>query len=74
MQLSTEIKQMNMSDKFAMMEMLWDDMSQNISHSGFTPQWHLDILEKREKDISNKDATFHDIADVKERLLKKYNV
>ena len=71
MQLSNEIKQMNMADKFAMMEMLWENMSQNIDDVHFTPQWHLDMLEEREKELKNGQAKFYNINVVKERLQKK---
>lgn len=66
-----DIKNMNMTDKFTILEELWEDMSKNISEDGFTPKWHLDALEKREENIKNSISKFNDLNEVKQRLSKK---
>ena len=71
MQLSKDIKSMNMTDKFQVLEQLWDDMSKNTEDERFTPDWHLDILKNREKNIQENNSQFNDINDVKKRLLEK---
>jgi len=71
MQLSDDIKQLNMTDKFILLEQLWEDMSKNIDDDRFTPNWHLETLEQREKNIENGTSQFNDIDEVKQRLLKK---
>lgn len=71
MHLSEELKKMNITDKFTMMEQLWEDMSENIEDDRFSPNWHLDILNEREKNIENNSSKFDDLDDVKKRLLKK---
>ena len=57
-------------DKFIMLEELWENMSHNATENGFTPEWHLDILSSREKQIENSESHFNDLKDVKERLEK----
>ena len=44
MRLSLDIKNMNITDKFIILEQLWEDMSKNVDEDGFTPKWHLDTL------------------------------
>jgi len=70
-QLSEDIKNMNMTDKFQVLEQLWDDMSKNTEDERFTPEWHLDTLKNREKNIQENRSQFNDINEVKKRLLEK---
>lgn len=71
MQLSLDIKNMNITDKFIILEQLWEDMSKNVDEDRFTPKWHLDILEKREENIKNGISKFNDLTEVKQRLSRK---
>ena len=71
MRLSLDIKNMNITDKFIILEELWEDMSKNVNEDGFTPKWHLDTLEKREENIKNGISKFNDLAQVKQRLSRK---
>lgn len=71
MQLLLDIKNMNMTDKFTILEELWEDMSKNISEDRFTPRWHLDALEKREENIKNGTSRFNDLDEAKQRLSRK---
>jgi hypothetical protein len=66
-----DLKNMNISEKVKMMEDLWEELSKNESY--ITPAWHLDELEKREKEISEDKSEFIDIKDVKELLSKNEN-
>lgn len=68
MQLSNDIKQMNMTDKFILLEQLWEDMSQNADDDRFTPQWHLDILNEIENKEKNGELEFSNFDDAKKRL------
>ena len=36
-------------------------MNQDAIQNGFTPQWHLDKLQKREENIKNNKAIFSDL-------------
>ena len=44
---SFDIKNMNTQEKFLVMEEIWDSLNDKDLRE-FTPNWHLDILEKRE--------------------------
>ena len=67
MQSALKLDQLNLSDKFIVLEELWEDMSKHTSTNGFTPQWHLEILKEREE----KKSVFSNIKDVKLRLQKQ---
>ena len=69
MQSALKLDQLNLSDKFIVLEELWGDMSKHASANGFTPQWHLEILKEREA----KNSGFSNIKDVKQRLQKQIN-
>ncbi len=68
MQLSQTLKDMNMTDKFIILEQLWEDMSQNVEDDRFTPQWHLDILNDIEAKEENDTLKFSNFEDAKKRL------
>lgn len=68
MQLPEDIKQLNMTDKFMILEQLWDDMSKNVEDSRFTPEWHLEILNKLEEKEKNNSLQFSDLEDSKKKL------
>ncbi|MFP4487282.1 MAG: addiction module protein [Campylobacterales bacterium] len=68
MQPSLDIKNLSLSDKFVILEELWEDMSKNVNENRFTPQWHLDTLAQREENIKNGSSKFNRIDDVKKRL------
>jgi len=61
---------MPLQDKFIMLEELWENMSHDATANGFTPEWHLDILSSREKQIANSESHFNNLEDVKARLGK----
>ena len=46
------------------------NMSHDAEKNGFTPQWHIDELNKREESIKNGAATFSDLEEAKLRLQK----
>ena len=62
------LQEMSISDKFLMMEELWEDLSQNASSNGFSPQWHYDELSKREKKIQDGELKFSPLCEAKTRL------
>ena len=66
MDLSIQIKNLSITDKFLIMEQIWDDLSKNANKSVLTPKWHLKVLNEREN-----GSKFNDINDVKTRLQQK---
>lgn len=70
MPLPLELNQMPISEKFLMMELLWENLTKNAEDNGFSPMWHFDVLNEREKKIQRGEAVFNDISDVRKRLQK----
>ena len=66
MDLSTQIKHLSITDKFLIMEQIWDDLSKNADKSLMTPKWHLKVLKEREQ-----STKFNYINDAKIRLQQK---
>jgi len=62
--------EMPMQEKFIIMEELWENMTHQAEENGFTPQWHLDVLARREEDIKSTKSTFSDLDTAIERLQK----
>ncbi|MDD5372028.1 MAG: addiction module protein [Sulfurimonas sp.] len=63
-----DLHKMSISDKFLMMEELWEDLSQNASANGFSPQWHYDELMKRERKVQDGELKFSALSEAKKRL------
>lgn len=61
-------KQLNMTDKFILLEQLWDDLSQNVEDHRFTPDWHLEILNELEMKECDNQLEFSNFEDSKIRL------
>lgn len=70
MPVSLNYDQMKMSEKFIMLEELWENMSHDAQIKGFTPQWHLDELSTREENLKNNTSSFSDLEEAKKRLQK----
>jgi len=68
--MQLELNTIPISEKFLMMEQLWESMSQDAANNGFSPSWHFDILEAREQNIKDNKALFSDLLDVRARLQK----
>jgi hypothetical protein len=68
MTMMMDTKKLNMTDKFILLEQLWDDMSQNVNDDRFTPNWHLEILNELEAQEKKNQLEFTDFKDVKKRL------
>ena len=70
MDISLPLDKMTISDKIAMMEKLWDDLCRD-PESIPSPAWHQDVLEAREKEIKEGEASFTSFAEVKEKIRDK---
>ncbi len=73
MQIPLDLNQLAVTDKFLIMEQLWQDLSSNASESGFSPKWHINLLNSRDLNIKEGRFTFNDLDEVKERLQKLAN-
>ncbi|HUH41858.1 MAG TPA: addiction module protein [Sulfurimonas sp.] len=70
MSVSLKYEQMAISEKFTMLEELWQSMTHDVENSGFTPDWHLRELEQREQNIEEGTSKFSDLESAKSRLQK----
>jgi len=68
MQVSFDLDHMQTSEKLQMMEQIWENLSHDSSDKGFTPSWHIDVLNAREDKLQADELSFNDLADVKKRL------
>ena len=68
MTMIMDTKKLNMTDKFILLEQLWDDMSQNVEDDRFTPNWHLEILNELEMKENNNQLKFSNFEDSKIRF------
>jgi len=67
MDISLPLDKMTSLDKIAVMEKLWDDLCRD-PESIPSPKWHKEILEAREREISEGKAKFIAFDLVKERI------
>ena len=68
--MQLELNQMLISEKFLMMEQLWESMSKDAQNGGFSPSWHFDVLDAREKRVVEGKALFSDLSEARKRLQK----
>ena len=61
------LEQMTVKEKLQVMEELWSDLRCNQNKIP-VPQWHKDILDKREKLVKEGKATFVDWESAKKRI------
>lgn len=62
------LEDMKTSEKIIAMEEIWSDLSKNVDADELTPQWHLKILDNREKRVKKNQAKFYDLESVKKDL------
>ncbi len=67
MNISLPLDKMTNSDKIAVMETLWEDLCRD-PESIPSPAWHKDVLEAREKEVSEGKAKFTSFDQAKERI------
>lgn len=61
------IKEMNLSEKFLAMEMIWDDISHTSSNFP-SPSWHEDVLRERDAKIASGEDKLVDWESAKQQL------
>jgi len=62
------LHQLPLKEKLFVMEALWDDLSQTEAELP-VPQWHQDVLDERESQITAGTAKFIDWEVVKQEIL-----
>ncbi|GJQ59091.1 MAG: addiction module antitoxin RelB [Candidatus Scalindua sp. AMX11] len=61
------LEEMTVTEKLQVMEELWSDLCCNQDQIP-VPQWHKDILDRREELVKKGKATFVDLETVKKRI------
>lgn len=61
------LEKMTVQEKLQVMEEIWSDLCCNQNRIP-VPQWHKDILDKREKLVKEGKATFVDWESAKKRI------
>jgi hypothetical protein len=67
MNISLPLDKMSKLDKIAVMESLWEDLCRE-PESIPSPEWHKDILEAREREVSEGKAKFTSFDRSKKRI------
>jgi putative addiction module component (TIGR02574 family) len=67
MDISLPLDKMTRLDKIAIMERLWEDLCRD-PESIPSPEWHKDILEAREREVSEGKAKFTSFDRSKKRI------
>ena len=71
MQIS--IENLNLNEKFIILEQLWESMSKDANSNGFTPSWHLEVLQDREKKLKNNETSFKSLESMQKRIEQYLN-
>ena len=61
------LKEMNLSEKFMAIEMIWDDIVHNSANFP-SPEWHGDVLKERDAKIKSGEDKLIDWNLAKEQL------
>ncbi len=61
------LEKMSITEKISAMELLWDDICHNAKDFQ-SPQWHGELLAKREEMMKNGEAKSENWDDVKQEL------
>lgn len=66
--MKLELNKISTTEKFIMLEDLWNDLSKQVHDKRLTPKWHLDTLSERESSIKNGNSNFNNFSETKKRL------
>lgn len=67
MPVTLPLQEMTVAEKLEAMESLWEDLTRDAAELA-VPEWHLQILEERERLIAAGEATFTDWEEAKTEL------
>ncbi|HBB87461.1 MAG TPA: hypothetical protein DC047_07595 [Blastocatellia bacterium] len=65
--MELQIDQLSLEEKLQIMEALWEDLRTRAGEMP-VPQWHKDILDRREQMIETGEAKFEDWDSAKKRI------
>ena len=67
MNIELPLEKMSTSDKLSVMEKLWDDLCKDPD-SIPSPAWHKNILETREREVTEGKAKFYTLDAAKKKI------
>jgi len=67
MNMKLNLEEMTVVEKLQIMEALWDDLCKNVDELE-SPEWHGEILQKREKEIQMGKDQFEDWTQAKKDI------
>jgi len=70
MSKSPQLKDLSLHEKLAMMESLWEELTES-AESFESPAWHKDVLDERRKRVASGEAKFTDWETAKAEMRKK---
>lgn len=70
MAIDLPLKEMTLHEKLAVMESLWEDISQE-PESVESPAWHKDVLDQRRQQVADGKARFTEWEKAKSDIRKK---
>ena len=70
MPVTLPLSDMTVAEKLQLMETLWEDLSRDAG-AFESPEWHLDVLEERERRIASGKARFTDWEEAKADIRKR---
>ena len=65
--MKLNLQDMTVVEKLQIMEALWDDLSRNVDELE-SPEWHGEILKKREKELQQGKDQFEDWTQAKKDI------
>ena len=72
MTMTLGLGKMNITEKIQIMETIWDDLC-HTADAIVSPEWHKDVLQKREKKIQDGTATFYRLEEAKRMVWDAVN-
>ena len=70
MLVTLPLKDMTIEDKIQTMEIIWEDLCKK-AESLKSPEWHYEILKKRERMVKEGDDEYIDWEDAKKQIRDK---
>lgn len=64
--MNLQVNSMTTAEKLAAMEQLWESLQSQ--HDLSPPEWHAEILQKRNEKIAGGEVTFSTLEEVRTRL------
>ena len=68
--MDLNINNLTTKEKLIVIEKIWDSLEKDSNIDDFTPNWHIDILDKLEEKERSNSLEFIDFFEVKEKIRK----